>query len=783
MRSILKLTWANIKHGKGSFKGIAFLMMLITFSFSGTVSNNDRLEEARIKKYEKALMPDLTVVIYDDYLTDDMLQSVNANENVTDMRKDDILAFSCAPLSDGEEISIKLSAERFTDNTDVFNEDLNGYISGFQLNDGEILLPSKLSMVNGMEKGKELTLKTRNGYDEKFRIKGYYEDVFSGSTTSGDNRCLITGHDLDRLKQDKADSVLSDERYVVLLERLSIDIKECADATEVRRELGKSSALISSSNGAMTKDMHTDSLKMYSNVGTRTVFIFVGLLLTVVLITMYNSIRASIEMDYTKLGILKAQGFTTMQMSMVYVLQYTLALFIGSVLGILASIPACRYLIGLWKNITGLMSETGVSFLKCTGLCAGIIALCIVFIFISTSKIASISPVRAISGGGSEVHFDSRLNVKIRQRPMMFFLALRQLNSRRRSYIGTALIVSLLVFFIISIMILTRGLDADELFTDTTGEITITDTGKFDLNNVDEVEKDIQEEDSGAVINSESYHRMLVEGEHTAVHAYRTVEDVFDPLEGRTPRYDNEIMITEFVSERSDKKIGDSVEVSYKGITKEFVVTGYFQTIWEFGEAVLITPEAMNEMGYSNINEAYVAVSDESKVQAVIERLNEKYGDILKAEEYTENSTVTTYKKIVNIMMDSLTYAMDVILISFAAVVVGMVCKRSFIRERRDIGIFKATGFITKILRVQFALRFALIAFIGSALGSVLSMMWSRKVITYILRIVGLTDFTTEYPPVIFILPAAMICVCFFLTAYISSRRIKTVEVRELIIE
>ena len=92
-------------------------------------------------------------------------------------------------------------------------------------------------------------------------------------------------------------------------------------------------------------------------------------------------------------------------------------------------------------------------------------------------------------------------------------------------------------------------------------------------------------------------------------------------------------------------------------------------------------------------------------------------------------------------------------------------------------------GRSAKAWRVQFALRFAVIALIGSAAECVCGLLWSRKVLTYVLRIVGLTDFTSENDPLSFILPVLTICVCFFVTAFISSRRIKTVNVRELITE
>ena len=782
MRSILKLMRANIRHGKGSFKGIALLMMLLTFSFSGTVSNDDRLAEARKQKFEQADIGDVIVFIYDDLLTEDMLNEAEANDKVGSIRTNETL-MACVPAeANGDEIEIQLEFNRYNDGIRVFNEKADGFIDDPVLNNGEIYLPYKLKLLKEFQEMPTITIKTNNG-TESFKVKGFYEDIMLGATTMADNRCIITGEDMDRLKAEKLDHLTDESIKLLMIDELQIKATDGVSQDELKRSLCADSALVRSSNRTVTQQTVVDSIEMYSNVGTRTVLIFVILLLTVILITMHNSISASIEMEYTRLGILKAQGFTMQQIRLVYIFQYTLALILGSALGILVSIPALDYLIGMWKNITGLMTDTGVSFMKCGVLCAVIILICQIFIFLATAKISKISPVIAISGGRGEVHFDSRLNTDIKQRPLAFFIALRQLNSRRKHYIGTMLIASLLIFFIVSIMILSQGLDSDNLFNEVTGSIKVSDTGGFKLDKADEIEAEIQKIDKKAELKSESYHRMVVDGELIAVHAYRSKEDVFKPMDGRRAEYDNEIMITEAVSRETGKEIGDTLTIEYQDKKEEFVITGYFQTVWEFGMVCMITPEGMEKIGYNDIEQGYVVLSDTSKEQQILDMLNNKYEGKLIAAKYEDSATLKVYKKIVVVLMNSLTYAMYAVLMTFALVVVTMVSKRSFIRERTDIGIYKAVGFTASSLRTQFSIRFAMIALVGSTIGSILSIAFSRKMISYVLRVVGLTDFTADFRLSSYLTPAVLLCLCFYIAAYIASRRIKTVEIRELITE
>lgn len=67
--------------------------------------------------------------------------------------------------------------------------------------------------------------------------------------------------------------------------------------------------------------------------------------------------------------------------------------------------------------------------------------------------------------------------------------------------------------------------------------------------------------------------------------------------------------------------------------------------------------------------------------------------------------------------MTVIIYAISVV---FSLVVVMMFCKKAFLQERRDIGIYKSLGFTSGKLRLQFAVRFLIVALIGSVLGSVL---------------------------------------------------------------
>lgn len=119
----------------------------------------------------------------------------------------------------------------------------------------------------------------------------------------------------------------------------------------------------------------------------------------------------------------------------------------------------------------------------------------------------------------------------------------------------------------------------------------------------------------------------------------------------------------------------------------------------------------------------------------------------------------------------------------FALVTVHMVCSKAFIREKADIGIYKAMGFTSRSLRLQFAMRFLIVSVVGSVVGSVLSVLFSGRLLVLLLRSIGITHLDIDFTVLSFILPSALICICFFVFAFLVSRKIKSVAVRELVVE
>ena len=121
--------------------------------------------------------------------------------------------------------------------------------------------------------------------------------------------------------------------------------------------------------------------------------------------------------------------------------------------------------------------------------------------------------------------------------------------------------------------------------------------------------------------------------------------------------------------------------------------------------------------------------------------------------------------------------------IPFALIVVIMFCHRMFLQEKTDLGILKAMGLTSIQLRLSFGLRFLLLAVSGAVPGVICSVLLSGKLLTAILKPMGITHLIISLRPASVLFPIGLICVSFFLFAFLVSRGIKKLSATVLIAE
>lgn len=774
---ILKLLIANIKHKKGAFKSIIALTAIIVFSFAGTVSNNDNIDRSLERSHSYADTPTFTAFANKRNLQDNITEEITKHPDVTDVIETECIITENARIEEQKLSQIFFLYRETEDIYRVFNKNFTAYNENPEpLEKGEIYIPYGLKAASNIEIGSVISFGSEDN-PENFTVKGFVEEPFVGAAPIGIKRLFISDSDFERIYEN------ADDLYIAKAADIGVNLTEDSDYKTIKEEINDMCGLISSSFISFSKTETIRYTKIYSEFGSKILLAFLILLIIIVIISIRHSISTSIEMEYINLGILKSQGFTSGKIRLVYVLQYLIAEIIGSIIGLIISIPALKGLGMLFQQITGLLTATDMSFLKCGIMAAALIAITMIFVVLSTAKAAKISPVRAISGGKSEIHFDSRLNIPVKAKPLSLFIGLRQFTSRVRSYGGSVLIVALLVYFMMTIAILSQKLTSDVFEEGSLNpNITIYMTKDFNIDNMNEVEQAVLDVDPDAKTIFALNKYVMADGIEIACTSYNRPDDMHKPIDGRMPIYDNEIAVTEISADIFGKGIGDTITIDSKN-TEEFIITGTYQGFNDLGKTILITAEGLNKIDESK--PLFMAeLSDINLLNEAEKSLNDKFGGVIKKlETNTEENSNEGLIELIDFIFNILLIVVYAISIIFSAVVISMICSKSFIKERTDIGIFKAMGFTASTLRTQFAFRFMIIAAIGACLGGIASFFLTSPLLVILLKMAGLTQLDADINFFTFIIPAAAISLSFFIFAYIAARKINTVEIRELISE
>ena len=272
---------------------------------------------------------------------------------------------------------------------------------------------------------------------------------------------------------------------------------------------------------------------------------------------------------------------------------------------------------------------------------------------------------------------------------------------------------------------------------------------------------------------------MSLNGEEIYCSIYQSPEMIPAVTKGRVPKYDNEIVITDILADELDLKMGDKVTVSHKDKKATYIITGFNQAVNDTGRCFVMNLDGAKRLGKESLYHYGIQLKNPEKATEIADVLNKKYEEILEAESIDEGPLDGIY----TLAIDAMKAVIYIFSVLFALVVVHMVCTKAFLRERIDIGIYKSLGFTSNNLQMQFAVRFLIVALIGSAIGTILCAAFSGKLLSRLLRLMGISNLLVTFTPATFLIPIVLICVCFFVFSYVASRKMKQVEIKELVAE
>ncbi len=529
--------------------------------------------------------------------------------------------------------------------------------------------------------------------------------------------------------------------------------------------------------------------------GLLLVFAIFGIIVTLIITS--SVVNSAIKTDYKMIGMLKAQGFTNWNVINVYLIQFFLitcvAVPFGLVGGYFLTLLVFKSLITAIGtvnfSVSLLLPSIGTFFAFLVG---------ISLITYRTSRQASlIQPVTAIRNGGPPQKSFAGTKFKFftlqPKSNIVLFLGLRFLMSNKKRsifmFIGLLFVVFVQLLYANGRNSLAQLDENRPAWGFTHTDIFVGQQGALLENQEDYFKQDMEDDDRvKTVVKRGIYGATIPAQEGKAPESI--VGFIYDDelekvgllnLEGRHPVFEDEISLGMTSGKELGKGIGDTLELFLEGQLVPYNITGIYQSLNNLSRGFYMRLEGITE-----INPLYELRGYEIKLKKGIDPIEYKdeliqnYGSAYRVVE--SRDTLGQIKSIIGGIEDVMTLvAIMFIVVLFVTVFNDTVLS---IREgQRNLGIFKAIGFTPRQLQLSLIVKSLILAFFALLVGVPLSLYIIPNSLDVLTTASGLSKF-----PYIFNFNYSLLVIPFVLfitvtSVWVASRRLLKIRPRILVRE
>ena len=513
---------------------------------------------------------------------------------------------------------------------------------------------------------------------------------------------------------------------------------------------------------------------------------FAVIITLVVLIVIYFRITNSIEQNITNIGALKALGYTTHQIRTAHILEFVITAGIGFLVS-----SALIYLIispleVLLRSVAYMSWDhpfDPVSF-AVTGIV--IVGASFLVALKSTSSIKGLDPVIALRFGLKSHSFKRNVvPLDTTGGPLVWLMALKSsFASKKQNILVTVVMFSIGVSMAIAVFVGYnvgfRPENLQALLSDSYADVMVNirdDNPIYEVEDLPYVEH---------VWWKDSFNADL-DGTNTLINVTEDWNQVpnVNMLEGRLPKYDDEIAIGKKLSESKNIMLGDMIILETAGHSFEYTVTGFAQSSDNYGLIVLMNEDGTMHLGHEcRKGNLYLTIegSVPAKAAKVIENVDSIFGDKLLM--YVYFCTALAEGADPTIMLARV-ICIVLIIVSLAVIWLTMMLliKTIIIKSQKELGIKKALGFTSKQLRTELSLSMMPSIIFGISAGTIIGIMNSNKFLTLLLSAYGVSRSNMVAAPWMMVLVIVFGVIASYLMVYGLSRRIKKISAYSLITE
>lgn len=780
--AVLIFILGNLKRRKSYSIIICILIFLAGLILTVTTSTMKNSVNAFDKAYSNMQGPHLLYWFYTDSYQKEFQEWFEQQESVESVRIRESSFYNGAQLQKDNTLlksTYDISVLEFNPSDKLRVID-SQYKPEEALKQGEIYLPYIYKSSFTVDVGDTIDFVFGN-QKISFKVVGFVEELIAGGELDEAKFIYISKPDFTKFIKLGGDNV---EKLLQMRVRLTTnDESVCYQLSKkFIKDYGSEVELVK--NCSEIKN----NLLILPNIALAVMITFAIMLCIITITIMRYAIFATIEADYTNIGILKAIGFTPFMVQISITGHYVLLTLISGSLSLLAGIFVTPILGQIILKSSGLFFDGFLSFKEGILTLMSLILIIGLFSFRTARLTKKISPIRAITNGLAPVHFSSRINLPLDRMKLLPFnccMTLKQLLTKTKRYISFIFITAILAYalnFSFGLVDTFRSEKALGILGADFSDIELdTSTKKEAEILISKIKSDYEVE----WYYFENSEQLEVDGEKTVINVREdfNASGALHTLEGHFPKHDNEVAITSLLERRYHKHIGDYLTIKDANSNlHEFIITGIYQTVDQGGSVIMMHESGMKALDSAyEMNEVYIKLTSYDNLDQVIMQMQKKYTgyEEISNERKDQVEDINTVQDVF-LAISMLVFALNVIIIS---IITFLMMKITIYGETRELGIYKALGFSSSRLRFQLALRFALITLFGGVIGVALQIITGSKLFLYALHFAGISCFSIENKFLNAFLPIIMITVLTLLSSYLSSKNTKVVSAYKLINE
>ncbi len=511
---------------------------------------------------------------------------------------------------------------------------------------------------------------------------------------------------------------------------------------------------------------------------------FLITLIAVVVIS--SNVMNYIHEDMQNLGAMKAIGYKSGQLIGALILQFSGTALITAIVGIALSYTIFPALNEMMISQTGIPYSVNFLIVPCAVTIAFTVGAVAAAVYFSAKRIRKIEPITALRQG-IQTHSFKKNHVPLDKAnaPLNFSLALKTVMSNKKQNVTicvTMLVLSLVIVFS-GVMLENFILDEQTLIDLVAGE---TADSCINVNiGSEELLKDALGSDS-RVKNAYQYTSDSVTHE-SGVQLLATMCDDFSQLgnqrfivEGRFPKYDNEVAIAIKYAREKGLKIGQEIPLSFGAKAEKYIISGYTQISNNLGKDCLMTRSGFERISELTMVSYYINLTDGTDIDEFNKEITEPFSSEINAS-INIKATVEGTGRVYVSLMTVIVIAVLILSAVITVFVLYLLVRTILGNKKRDYGILKALGFTTGQLILQTALSFMPPIMISTAVGIAVSTFVINPLLALFFSGIGIVKCTFPVPLYFDIAAGVGLVLFAFGAACLMSLRVRKITPRELL--